>query len=77
MPWPSGHFDFFCAIVLTLRMTLDRLAPPRLFPQVVAVVPVIGKSDSMTLDEMKSFKKDIVDLASQGDRLEFFQFSGA
>ncbi|CAM9709550.1 unnamed protein product, partial [Ectocarpus fasciculatus] len=41
----------------------------------VAVIPVIGKSDSMTVDEMKDFKTAIVDLAAQDDQLKFFQFS--
>ena len=44
--------------------------------QVVAVIPVIGKSDSMTVAEMKDFKRVIVDLAAEASDLEFFNFSG-
>lgn len=44
--------------------------------QVVPVIPVIGKSDSMTVDEMHDFKREIVDLAAEASKLEFFTFSG-
>ncbi|CAN0174825.1 unnamed protein product [Ectocarpus fasciculatus] len=43
--------------------------------KVVAVIPVMGKSDSMTVDEMIEFKKDIADSAAQANELEFFNFS--
>ncbi|CAM9710093.1 unnamed protein product [Ectocarpus sp. 12 AP-2014] len=43
--------------------------------KVVGVIPVIGKSDCMTVKEMKEFKTVIVDLAAQDDEIEFFQFS--
>ncbi|CAB1098287.1 unnamed protein product [Ectocarpus sp. CCAP 1310/34] len=43
--------------------------------KVVAVIPVIGKSDSMTVDEMIDFKKAIADSAAQANGLEFFNFS--
>ncbi len=44
--------------------------------QVVAVIPVIGKSDSMTVGEMVEFKTKIVQEARNASGLEFFQFSG-
>ena len=44
--------------------------------QVVAVIPVVGKSDSMTVDEMIEFKEDIAYFAAQANGLEFFNFSG-
>lgn len=52
-----------------------RALPPRRV-QVVAVIPVIGKSDSMTLEEMKDFKRVIMDLAAEASDLNFFNFSG-
>lgn len=51
------------------------IAPTPLL-QVVAVIPVIGKSDCMTVDEVKDFKTTIVDSAVQDNGFEFFQFSG-
>ena len=52
-----------------------RALPPHRV-QVVAVIPVIGKSDSMTLEEMKDFKRVIMDLAAEASDLNFFNFSG-
>lgn len=40
------------------------------------MIPVIGKSDSMTVEEMTEFKKAIVELAVDASGLEFFTFSG-
>ena len=40
------------------------------------MIPVIGKSDSMTVEEMKEFKREIVDLAAEASDVEFFKFSG-
>ncbi|CBJ31642.1 Sept4ps, septin GTPase, pseudogene [Ectocarpus siliculosus] len=43
--------------------------------KVVAVIPVVGKSDSMTVDEMINFKEDIAYFAAQANGLGFFNFS--
>lgn len=57
-------------------MVLRWVVPFLLSPQVVAVIPVIGKSDSMTVEEMVEFKTKIVQEAGNASALEFFQFSG-
>lgn len=65
-----------CGLNLKSSYPLPRLDSLPRRVQVVAVIPVIGKSDSMTVDEMKDFKTVIMELAAGASDLDFFEFSG-
>lgn len=65
-----------CGLNLNSSYPLPRLDSLPRRVQVVAVIPVIGKSDSMTVDEMKDFKTVIMELAAGASDLDFFEFSG-
>ncbi|CAM9808835.1 unnamed protein product, partial [Scytosiphon promiscuus] len=74
-PEKDGRTDVCIYFIAAHRFKAIDIEYMEQLSKVVAVIPVIGKSDSMTLDEMKSFKKEIIDLAAKAATLDFFQFS--
>ncbi|CAM9677444.1 unnamed protein product [Ectocarpus sp. 8 AP-2014] len=75
-PEKDGRTDVCIYFIAAHRCKPIDIEYMKQLSKAVAVIPVIGKSDSMTVDEMKDFKTSIVDLAAQDKELEFFQFSG-
>ncbi|CAM9321055.1 unnamed protein product, partial [Ectocarpus fasciculatus] len=74
-PEEDGRTDVCIYFIAAHRCKPIDIEYMKQLSKAVAVIPVIGKSDSMTVDEMKDFKTAIVDLAAQDDQLNFFQFS--
>eukprot|EP00903_Cladosiphon_okamuranus_P018904 g17387.t1 len=74
-PEKDGRTDVCLYFIAAHRCKPIDIEYTRQLSKVVAVIPVIGKSDSMTVDEMKDFKKDIMELAEEASDLEFFTFS--
>ncbi|CBJ31643.1 Sept3, septin GTPase [Ectocarpus siliculosus] len=74
-PEKDGRTDVCIYFIAAHRCKPIDIEYMKQLSKAVAVIPVIGKSDSMTVDEMKEFKTAIVDLAAQDDQLKFFQFS--
>ncbi|CAN0296344.1 unnamed protein product [Ectocarpus sp. 6 AP-2014] len=74
-PEKDGRTDVCIYFIAAHRCKPIDIEYMKQLSKAVAIIPVIGKSDSMTVDEMKDFKTGIVDLAAQDNELEFFQFS--
>ncbi|CAM9808904.1 unnamed protein product [Scytosiphon promiscuus] len=75
-PEKDGRTDVCIYFIAAHRFKTIDIEYMEQLSKVVAVIPVIGKSDSMTLDEMTDFKREIVALTSETHELDFFQFSG-
>ncbi|CAN0296233.1 unnamed protein product, partial [Ectocarpus sp. 6 AP-2014] len=74
-PSEDGRTDVCIYFIAAHRCKPIDIEYMKQLSKVVAVIPVIGKSDSMTVDEMFDFKKAIADSAAQANGLEFFTFS--
>ncbi|CAM9680151.1 unnamed protein product [Ectocarpus sp. 4 AP-2014] len=74
-PSEDGRTDVCLYFIAAHRCKPIDIEYMKQLSKVVAVIPVIGKSDSMTVDEMLDFKKSIADSAAQANGLEFFNFS--
>ncbi|CAN0168434.1 unnamed protein product, partial [Ectocarpus sp. 12 AP-2014] len=74
-PEKDGRTDVCIYFIAAHRCKPIDIEYMKQLSKAVAVIPVIGKSDSMTADEMQDFKAAIVDLAAQDNELTFFQFS--
>ncbi|CAN0283462.1 unnamed protein product [Ectocarpus fasciculatus] len=74
-PSEDGRTDVCIYFIAAHRCKPIDIEYMRQLSKVVAVIPVVGKSDSMTVDEMIEFKEDIAYFAAQANGLEFFNFS--
>ncbi|CBN74010.1 Sept2, septin GTPase [Ectocarpus siliculosus] len=75
-PSEDGRTDVCIHFIAAHRCKSIDIEYMKQLSKVVAMIPpVIGKSDSMTVDEMFDFKKAIADSAAKANGLEFFTFS--
>ncbi|CAM9506330.1 unnamed protein product, partial [Ectocarpus fasciculatus] len=74
-PEPDDRTDVCIYFIAAHRCKPIDIEYMKQLSKAVAVIPVIGKSDSMTTAEMTVFKKEIADSAAQANGLEFFNFS--